>query len=87
MFGDINLLELEGKIFTVYARKIASILWNDEEIKKHSFSDNLKYTHVSRPPFNEQKDLEKLSLLKGIYLINLFRILKLFKTFLNLRCS
>ena len=49
---------------TLYALKIASILWSPEELEQHSIVDRVCRRVTERSPFSIQEDLDKIAILK-----------------------
>jgi hypothetical protein len=66
LYGDFDLMRLEGSSYSKYARNLVKILWDSDEIKSHSFRDNSEMKSIGREAFSSEQDLEKMELLKGI---------------------
>ena len=62
MYGDFDLMHLEGISLSKYARNVTKVLWDSHGIKSHSFRDNAEMKSIGREAFSSEKDLEKMEL-------------------------
>ena len=67
MFDGQNLLDLPNTTPNIYARHVSRVLWKNRELETHRLEgyDNKK---TDRVIFSKQEDLDKIELLKSIYL-------------------
>jgi hypothetical protein len=52
-------MRIEGSSLAKYARNLARVLWNSEEIKSHSFRDNSDMKTLEREAFSSEQDLKR----------------------------